>query len=67
MTPHQQGRDAAKAGKPRTANPFPKPLEPDNGPDYPGNWHDWDAGWVTGAAQVDRDVQIRKEATCGKS
>jgi hypothetical protein len=62
MTPFQQGQTAAKTGKPRTGNPFPKPLAPDDGPSWPGDWHNWDAGWHNASETMAHDAKLRSKA-----
>jgi len=43
--PYTDARAAAAAGKPRTANPYPKPDRLPGGQDYPGPWRVWDLAW----------------------
>jgi len=50
MTPHQQGRAAAEAGQPRTANPYAQPAARATGDAYPGEWTEWDWGWLNATA-----------------
>lgn len=50
LSPFKLGEAAVSEGLPRSANPFPKPDAPAQGDDYPGPWHNWDAGWYTATA-----------------
>ena len=63
MAPSAQGREAAKAGLPHTACPFPKPDRPVTmGEEYPGPWADWMSGWLwMRAATGHDDAEARAE------
>ncbi len=55
LTAFQLGQTAAREGIPRASNPFPKPPAPVQGDDYPGPWHNWDAGWYNANATAAHD------------
>ena len=58
MTPYHQGQAAAREGKPKSANPFPKQIS--QGDDYPGPYANWFAGWDTEIAMMKHDEDLRK-------
>jgi len=46
LPPYLQGQDVARAGRPYTDCPFPKPELPSQGERYPGDWANWISGWL---------------------
>ena len=50
LTPFSDGYKAHEAGKPKSANPYPKQHR---------HWMRWDGGWI--AAQRDKDRQTAKQ------